>query len=53
LNDELEDSIQDESEVEEKKNQNSKDSKENDESKKTNFSSLGNQKSFFDTFDEN
>jgi hypothetical protein len=53
LNDELEDSIQDESEVEEKKNQNSKDSKENDESKKTNSPSLGNQKSFFDTFDEN
>ncbi len=53
MNDELKDNIQDEGEVEEKKNENSRDSKENDESKKTNSSSLGNQKSFFDTFDEN
>lgn len=51
LNDELEDNMQDEGE--EEKDENSKDSKENDESKKTNSPSLGNQKSFFDTFDEN
>ena len=51
LNDELEDNMQDEGE--EEKDENSKDSKEDDESKKTNSSSLGNQKSFFDTFDEN
>ena len=51
LNDELEDNMQDEGE--EEKDENSKDSKENDESNKTNSPSLGNQKSFFDTFDEN
>ena len=51
LNDELEDNMQDEGE--EEKDENSKDSKEDDESKKTNSPSLGNQKSFFDTFDEN
>ena len=40
-------------EGEEEKDKNSRDSKDNDESKKTNSPSLGNQKSFFDTFDEN
>ena len=51
LNDKLEDNMQDEGE--EEKDENSRDSKDNDESKKTNSPSLGNQKSFFDTFDEN